>query len=280
MPKIRNAESRAVTRRFVLCAMILAFVLSGCQQLQRHEKEEDEVVLATSPDAAMTSVPSDFAAKAVNAAGGLNAWAKSKEIHLASVVTLYQPDGSHYLSELQLAVYPWSNSIQVSANEPEGQLLWQLSNGQFKVLQGDDRIAELSKEAQSCDLAEAVLSIVTAPARLLDKSADFAEKGSPIKIQGQWHQPIERLPMSGILAGPRLSGAIFYQNRDNSLIDIIQFESAGTGKILTVRGYDHREIEKGGALVPAGIEIFTTDSQANAQDRLVKIDSHTLGPAK
>jgi hypothetical protein len=280
MLTIRNEESRAVIRQFALCALILAFVLSGCRQLQRQEKEEDEVVLATSPDAAMTSVPSDFAAKAVNAAGGLNAWTKSKEIHLASVVTLYQPDGSHYLSELQLAVYPWSNSIQVSANEPEGQLLWQLSKGQFKVLQGDDRIDELSKELQSRDLAEAVLSIVTAPARLLDKSADFAEKGSPVKIQGQWHQPIERLPRSGILAGPRLSGAVFYQNRDNSLIDMIQFESAGTGQILTVRGYDHREIEKGGALVPAGIEIFTTDSQANAQDRLVKIDSHTLGSAK
>ena len=280
MLTIRNEESRAVIRQFALCALILAFVLSGCRQLQRQEKEEDEVVLATSPDAVMTSVPSDFAAKAINAAGGLNGWTKTKEIHLASVVTLYQPDGSHYLSELQLAVYPWSNSIQVSANEPEGQLLWQLSNGQFKVLQGDDRIAELSKEVQSCDLAEAVLNIVTAPARLLDKSADFAEKGSPIKIQGQWHQPIERLPRSGILAGPRLSGAVFYQNRDNSLIDMIQFESAGTGKILTVRGYDHREIEKRGALVPAGIEIFTTDSQANAKDRLVKIDSHTLGPAK
>ena len=280
MLTIRNEELRAVIRQFALCAMILAFVLSGCRQLQRQEKEEDEVVLATSPDAAMTSVPSDFAAKAINAAGGLNAWTKTKEIHLASVVMLYQPEGSHYLSELQLAVYPWSNSIQVSANEPEGQLLWQLSNGQFKVLQGDDRIAELSKELQSRDLAEAVLSIVTAPARLLDKSADFAEKGSPIKIQGQWHQLIERLPKSGILAGPRLSGAVFYQNRDSSLIDMIQFESVGLSKILTVRGYDYSEIEKGGALVPARIEIFTTDSQANAQDRLVKIDSNTLGSAK
>ena len=94
MLTIRNEESRAVIRQFALCALILAFLLSGCRQLQRQEKEEDEVVLATSPDAAMTSVPSDFAAKAVNAAGGLNAWTKSKEIHLASVVTLYQPDGS------------------------------------------------------------------------------------------------------------------------------------------------------------------------------------------
>lgn len=279
MLKIRNSESRAVTWRFALCVLILACIFTGCDQVPRQEKE-DKVVLAVSPDAAMTSVPSDFAAKAIKAAGGLNAWTKTKEIHVASVVTLYQPGGSHHLSELQFAVYPWSNSIQVSATEPEGKLLWQLSNGRFKVLQGDDRIAELPEGLQSRDLAEAVLSIVTAPARLLDQSADFAEKGSPIKVNGQWHQPIERLPKSGILAGPHLSGAVFYQNRDNSLIDMIQFESAGTGKVLTVRGYDYSEIEKGGAMVPDGIEIFTTDSQAIAKDRLIKIDSHKLEPVK
>ncbi|UCF15381.1 MAG: hypothetical protein JSW59_18405 [Phycisphaerales bacterium] len=228
----------------------------------------------------MTSVPSDFAAKAIRAAGGLNAWTKTKQVHLATVVTFYQLDGSHYLSEQDYTVYPWSNSIQVSAREPEGRLLWQLSNNQFEVLQGSGRIAELPQEIRSHDLAEAVLSIVTAPARLLDTSAQFAEKGSPVKIQGQWHQPIERLPRSGILSGSQLSGAIFYQNRGNSLIDMIQFESAGAGKVLTVRGYDYSEIENVGVIIPTRIEIFTTDMQANAQDRLVKVDSHKLESAK
>lgn len=279
MLTIRNAESRTIARQLVLCALILAFTFTGCQQFESRQKaEQQEVVLAVSPDAAMTAVPSDFAAKAINAAGGLNAWTKTKEIRLDTVVTMYQPDGSYYLSEQTCNVYPWSNSIQVSAHEPAGNFLWQLSSGQFKVLQGNDRIAELPTELQSSDLAQAVLSIVTAPARLLDKSADFAKKGSPVKIQGQWHQPVERLPKSGILSGPRLSGAVFYQNTDNSLIGMIQFESPGTGKVLTVRGYDYSEIEKGGALVPAGIEIFTTDIHANAQDRLVKIDSHTISP--
>ena len=81
--------------------------------MERQEPEE-EVVLAVSPDPEMAFEPSDFAAKAIKAAGGLNSWVETKEIRIASVVTLYQPDGSHYLTELQLAVYPWSNSIQVS----------------------------------------------------------------------------------------------------------------------------------------------------------------------
>ena len=108
----------------------------------------------------------------------------------------------------------------------------------------------------------------------------FVPKGSPVKVQGQWHKPIERTPKSGLLAAPGLKSAIFYQNTDSSLIDMFQFSSAATGKILTVRGYDYDEIAKGGPLVPARIEIFTTDRQANAQARLVKIDCHKLGPAK
>ncbi len=277
MLAISGSESKAVSGWFALCALILAFVLTGCQQFERPPQEEqEEFVLAASPDPAMTSAPSDFAAEAINAAGGMNAWTETKEIELGAVVTFYQPGGSYYLSELQFAVYPWSNSIQISAREPEGRLLWQLSNGRFKVLQGQDRIAELPAEMQSRDLARAVLNMATAQVRLLDKSADFTKKGSPVKIQGQWHQPIERVSKSGPLSGSPSSESVFYQNRESSLVDMIQFESARTGEVLTVRGYDYSEIEKGGPLIPAGIEIFTTD----AQDRLVKIDSHTLEPVK
>jgi len=284
MSAISGWEWKAVTGRFTLCALIVVFVLAGCQLFESQQQEEqEEFVLAASPDAAMTSAPSDFAAEAVDAAGGMNAWTKTKEILLQAVVTFYQPDGSYYLSELHFAVYPWSNSIRVTAREPEGRLLWSAtggSNGRFEVLQGQDRIAELPAEMQSRDLARAVLSMTTAQVRLLDKSADFTKKGSPVKIQGQWHQPIERVPKSGLFAGSRSSEAVFYQNRENSLIDMIQFESAQTGEVLTVRGYDYSAIEKDGPLVPAGTEIFTTDSQANAKDRLVKIYSHTMGPAK
>ncbi len=275
---IGNEESRTVTLQFVLCALTLAFVVAGCQQPE--QPRQQEVVLAVAPDAAAISVPSVFADKAIEAAGGLDAWTKAKEVRLASVVTLYQPDGSHYLSEQSYEVYPWSNSIRVSAREPDGELLWQLSNGQLEALEGSGRIAEMPTEVWSRDLAEAVLSIVTAPARLLDKSAQFTLKGSAVKVQGQWHQPIERTPKSGVFSGPVLIQAVFYQNRDDSLIDMLQFNSAGSGNTLTVRAYDYEEVTKGGPLVPTRIEIFTTDKQANAGDRLVKIDSHTLGSAK
>ena len=278
MLTIGNEQSRAVTLQFALCALIVALALGGCQQQQ--QEQEQEVVLAVSPDPGTVSVSSDFAAKAIEAAGGLSAWTKTREVRLASVVTLYQPDGSHYISEQSYHIYPWSNSIEVSAHEPQGELLWRLSSGQFDVLKGDRKLDELPRELASRDLTEAVLTIVTTPARFLDNSAEFAAKGTPVKIQGQWHQAIDRTPKSSILSGPSVSEALFYQNTGNSLIDMLQFDSAAMRRKLTVRGYDYDEIEKGGPLVPRRIEIFTTDKQGNAQHRLVKIDSHTLGKVK
>ncbi|MEA3227370.1 MAG: hypothetical protein U9Q07_15575, partial [Planctomycetota bacterium] len=134
MPTIKDQESKAIALQFAFCALVLAFLFAGCQQ----EQQEEEVVLALAPDPATVSVSSDYAAQAIEAAGGLDAWTKTKELRLMCVVILYQPDGSHYLSEQRYAVYPWSKSIQISAAEPQGTSVWQLSRGRFDVLQGSD----------------------------------------------------------------------------------------------------------------------------------------------
>lgn len=276
MPTIEDQQSRAMTMQFALCAFVLVFAFAGCQQ----ERQEEEVVLAQPHDPAIASVPSDYAARAIDAAGGLDAWRKTKEARLDCVVTLYQPDGSHYLSEQRYVVYPWSSSIQIFATEPQGASVWQLSNGRFDVLEGGDRIEELSGALPPRCLAEAILNIVTAPARFLDASAEFVRADSAVKIQGQWYNPIDRQSRSGILFGEPMAKAVFYQNRDNSLIDLLHVACAETGKTLAVRGYDYDEIEKDGPLVPTRIEIFTTDSQGGTQTRLVKIDCHRVGPGE
>lgn len=276
MATFRDQELRAVTLPFALCAFVLATVFAGCQQ----EQQEQQVVLAVAPDSSAVSVSSDYAGKAIDAAGGLDAWKKTKELRLMSVVTLYQSDGSHYLSEQRYAIYPWSKSIQISISEPEGTSVWQLSGGQFDVLQGSAGIDELSAAVPGECLAEAMLAIMTAPARFLDASVEFAKRDAAVKIQGQWYYPIDRQAKSGILSSEPETEAVLYQNRDNSLIDMVQFTCAETGKPLAVRGYDYDEIEKDGSLVPTRIEVFTTDGQGNLKERLVKIDCHTVGSAK
>jgi len=288
---------------FLLFSVVAAFIFTGCQRKHREDVVE---VLASGPDLETISVPPDYVVRAIEAAGGWNAWAQTKELQLDCVVTFYQPDGSFYLTEQHHVVYPWSNSIQISAREPQGTFVWQLSRGQFDVLQGAGQIDGLPVEISSHCFAEMILSVITIPARFLDASVEFTKASTGLKIQGQWYYPITRRskPVVGAELEPEparpLSKAVFYQDRDSSLVDMLLFADVGSSVIASeaqpsaaipfsfaIRGYDYSEVvhigsqgEKEGVCVPVRIEIFRTDTRGNLQERLVKIDYHTLRRAK
>ncbi len=254
--------------------LVTVFVHAGCEQ--KHKEDAD--VLTRGPEAEAISVPSDEAARAIKATGGLNAWKKTTKLQLDCVVTFYQPDGSFYLTEQHYEVHPWLNSIQISADEPQGAFVWKLSRGKFNVLRGAGQIDALPKAVPSRCFAEVILNIITAPARFLDGSVEFSKQSTPVKIQGKWYYPIDRQG-KGFMA--RVSDAVFYQDRDSSLVDMIRLACSNTGAarekpIQYVRGYDYKEVEKAGLLVPTRIEIFETDARDRTQKRLVKIDCHTV----
>ena len=258
----------------LVCLVLVAvFVLAGCWQKQK----EDVDVPAMAPEVEAISVPSDEAARAIDATGGLNAWKNTKMLQLDCVVTFYRPDGSFYLTEQRYEVHPWLNSIQISADEPQGVFVWKLSNGQFNVLRGPGQIDALPKAMPSRCFAEVILNIITAPARFLDGSVEFSKQSAPVKMQGKWYYPINR---QGKDLTVSLSEAVFYQDRDSSLVDMIRLACLSSGAarekpIQYVRGYDYQEVEKGAPLVPTRIEIFETDARDRTQKRLVKIDCHT-----
>ena len=269
--------------KIIWMVLVVAFISTGCQ---RKYKEEAVDVLDSGPEIEMTSVPPDYVVKAIEAVGGWNAWTRTKELQLDCVVTFYQPDGSFHLTEQHHVVYPWSNSIQISAREPQGRFVWQLSKGKFDVLQESGQRDALPVVIGSNHFAEMILSIITIPARLFDESAEFSKETTGLKIQGQWYYPISRLsrPVVGdeLDSEPAfvLSKAVFYQDRGNSLIDMLVFDFKSGDSNFAVRGYDYTEVEKNGVRVPSRIEIFKADARGNLQERLVKIDNHTVQRSK
>ena len=202
--------------------LVAVFVLAGCGQKQK----EDVDVLARGPDVETISVPSDEAARVIEATGGLDAWKKTTMLQLDCVVTFYRPDGSFYLTEQRYEVQPWLNSIQISADEPQGAFVWQLSNGQFNVLRGAGQIDALPKAVPSRCFAEVILNIITAPARFMDGSVEFSKQSTPVKMQGKWYYPIDR---QGKDLTARISEAVYYQDRDNSFVDMIRLACLNTG---------------------------------------------------
>jgi hypothetical protein len=251
----------------VMISVVILF--AGCEKGYRAEENE----LSSGLDPNTVSVPSGYAADIFEVAGGLDAWIGTKKMAFDCVVTIYEPDGSFYLTEQHYDVEPWSNAIEISGHEHENEYVWRFSNGTMNVIQGMRQDRKLFPDLESSCLAQAILAIITAPVRLLDSSAQFDKHDTAVKIQGQWYYLIDK-------TGGHSNDAVFYQNRDSLLVNMIRFACSCADKSFAVRGYDYQKIEKDGALAPSRIEIFTTDAEDVLQRRLVKIDCHTMFSAK
>ena len=252
--------------------LVMAFIVAGCQQEHKKETTADESKVEVS-----VVVP-EYASRAIDATGGRQAWIKAKRLEFDCVVTFYKPDGSFHLTEHHYEIYPWSNSIRISAQEPQGKFVWLLSPDGFSALERAKQVNDLLIAVENRHFSEAILDITTAPVRLLDESANFTKRSKPVKMEGLWYYPIERTTPAGNKQGdvkPHWSKVVFYQNRDSSLVDMLWFVAvapANNKQGLLVRGYDYREVEKRGVCVPAKIEIFKTDAQGVSPKQLVKMD--------
>ena len=220
---------------------VMVFVVTGCEQRQKEEAPA-HITLIDDPN----FVAPDYMSRAIEATGGYIAWKNCEQIEFDAVVTFYQPGGSFYLTQQHYRISPWLDSIHISGTPDAGQL-------------------------PQNNFPEAILNIVTAPVRFLDKSLLFTRDPNAIRMEGQWYYPIEqdRLISKDI---PYWSKVVFYQNRDNLLVDMIWLATADEKEFLAVRGYDYDELQKGGVMVPAKIEVFTSDSEVVCRQRLVKID--------
>ena len=265
--------------KLICLILLIAFVFTGCEQKTEEKVVTDKPEVQTLIDFVTHALP-DYAAEAIDVTGGLEAWGKTKKMEFDCVVTFYQPDGSFYLTEQHHEIQPWSNSIRISAQEPQGKLVWQLTEGRFSVSSQDKSVDALPIVGSYRDFAEAILDLITGPIRLSGSKARFNKSDIPIKIEGLWYYPIERVGSGGIEIGPNWDKLIFYQNRGSSLIDMLWCAGVDGKTFLAVRGYHYRSIEKRGVSIPTKVEIFKTDAAGFFQQRLVNIDYHSLKSTK
>ncbi len=272
-----------VTR--VICSAVsialTTLALTGCGRQVANDSTWDPNLLATSPEPGSLPVPRPWVAAALDATGGLSAWTQCEKLTLPAVATAYDQDGSFYLTPQQFTIYPWSNALRVTAQEPGARFTWQVVCGRYEMPQGDRELDVCPLSGHYRDYAEAVLQIVTAPARMLDDNVVLTRRPGPVQIGGQWyytieakHQPAET---SGDGAGDRTATVepcwtqgIYFQSRDRSLVDMIWLGNPATQKYLVVRGYDYALCA--GVLIPTQIEVFESDPRASLGPRLALVD--------
>jgi hypothetical protein len=273
--------------------IVAACIAAGCQQ----QTKEDSFA-AAEPNAEDVAAMAAYLSEAFEAAGGVQAWVRTKRLNLDGVVTFYRPDGSFYLTEHHFEIYPWSSSIRISAKESVADFVWEFSPSKFRTVKGDVEENVAPMRVPYRDYAEAVLAVTTAPARFLDSTARFVRDSAPVKMEGLWYWPVERLcPIEEqdeagdqqVLVGaaeadedgpatpePYWSKVVFYQNRASSLVNVLWFADVDEDKFLSVRGYDYAATRDKGVLIPTKIEIFDTDALGVFKERMIEIDFAAL----
>lgn len=267
-----------VTRRAVPIGL-LALTLIGCRS-QSSSRPGDR--LAVGPDqAALASVRPDYILAAVEAAGGLPTWMQCRQLDFAGIVTAYRPDGGYYLTEHAFAIYPWSEAVTISAREPQSAFVWQAVGDRFERREGDASLDVSPLAGAYQDYATAVLQIVTAPARVLERRAQLSRRPLPLQIRGIEYDAIDaqfaaRQAAEGKRQAPAAeffwTNATYYQNHRNSRIEMVWLGNPVRRAFLVVRGYDYETASSDGPLIPTQIEIFRSDAEGRIGTRLVKID--------
>jgi hypothetical protein len=253
--------------------LVMVLAVAGCEQEQVQEQQREQMV-----DVSTSQPP--YISQAIEATGGLKAWSKAKKLEFDCVVSFYELDGSFYLTKQHHEIYPGSNLIRVSAQEPEGKLVWEYSQDGMRIIEGTKQADFLPIGLGAEDFVKAILDITTAPMRLLESKAELVKDTTSVKIEGNWYYPIRQARPDQTDSEPFRPKFVFYQNRSNSVVDMLWFLGVDGGTTVAVRGYNYQEVEKDGVVVPAKIEFFIADVGLVMQHRLVKIDYHRLKKTK
>ena len=109
-------------KQFLFLSAAMSLIFSGC--------DNSNVMISAEPVSQPAAVP-EFAGSAVDAVGGVEAWRHTQAIIGEATAKFYRPDGTFYLTTQRHTIYPWSDSIKIQAQEPQGIFIWQLDRRQL-----------------------------------------------------------------------------------------------------------------------------------------------------
>lgn len=267
--------------RSVVLTVLTGLILTGCGRQVVKDSSRNPDLPAAGP--AFASAPRPFLLPSIEAVGGLAAWKQSKQIKFDAIVTAHYPDGGVYLTEHRFSLYPWSDAIEVAAGEPRVRMTWQVHCGRCSI-EGDPALDSSPLNGSYHEYAEAVLQIVTTPARLMEGNVTLNRRPIPLQIAGQWYQPVEaKFQPQEIVSdqkdhkrvtvfSPYWTQGTYFQNHSSAIADMIWLANPGEQRYLLVRGYDYAKVAGDGISIPTKIEIFRSDPQAQFGSRLALID--------
>lgn len=230
--------SRSFGFLFLACCIVLVSV-SGCQR-----RSADVISAESAPQLQIEHI------------GG--------EISAECIVTVFDDNGSGYVSQQRHTIYPEASAINIQATEPEGDFEWSLSDGVFTVVKGDS--SKLPVILSSNEISEAIVLTIAARGGFLgDKGGQLLD---PISIDGQMYQPM-------VIDGS--NNKKIYRDVSSFDIDWVEIGNSKNNVLYAARNYNIHKFENTDKLMPTSIDIYNTDKNGRPLDRIMKIEYKSFG---
>jgi hypothetical protein len=184
-----------------------------------------------------------------------------KAISASCIVTFYKSDGSRYISEQKHLINPSAGVIEITSEEPGGQVSCILDGGFVKS--GQARVKGLPISLCDRNLAQVIWASVTAGCGLL--SEERGKKAEEVKMEGRRY---ERITMT---AKSQWAQTILYKNVSDGAIEMVQVADSEHGKVLTAKSYNYFWFEELGGRFPMKIDVFSSAKVEGAQKQILEI---------
>jgi len=195
------------------------------------------------------------------------------QISASCIARYYKTNGAVYITSQQHSFDPLTGYFQMKALEPAGQLQFTLNKNQYSEIK--PKTAVLSDSPVSfcnAQLAAALFYSFCAGGDLLDTAS--LSSGEPIKLEGQWYQPLQtNWPNPPVVI-------TLLRSLDTNRIELVGLDDADSGLSWLLRSYNLRYNKDLDKRIPRTIDVFDTRSGIASKQLMIQFDYKTVQSAQ
>ena len=180
------------------------------------------------------------------------------------VVNYFQKDSAPYITQQQHRFSPEAGYLQIVATEPSGPYQFALNKDSFSSSrQLTPFLSGLSASFVNQQLATALFYSFTAGADLLE--AGGFETAEPIKIEGQWYEPMQAANNTEIQI-------TVLRNKGTNQADLVKLQDTEHEIQWLIKSYNLRYSKELDTLVPMKIDLFDIRNGLASKQLIIQID--------
>jgi hypothetical protein len=186
---------------------------------------------------------------------------------IIGICLAYYPDlaGSTYITRQTHEFCPCGRSLQIQAQEPQGQWLWRLCDDVFSTVSPDKSSPQNNLYDRSLSLA--VFYSMASATELLPLAAN--PSAEPVKLEGQWYIPFVHHTANG-------ATVTLLKSKDTGKFDLVKIQD--NKMVLLARSYNFQYNQMLQKNIPRTIDVFNMADGLSAKKMVLQLQYVQIEP--